>query len=201
MSTGETPGRGKPRGGNGQFTRSVDTAERDALAARLRATGASYRQIAERLNFANEGGAHRAVSRALAAVPVEDVAELRAIECARLDEITARLWSVMNTKYPVGMTAGRRIVDQHDRPIEDPAPLLAVVDRLLRITAQRARLLGLDAAPPKREAEEPSPAVLELLRGLVALLAIEPADTRDARTLLALPAVLQGETEAVHRDR
>lgn len=145
--TEASPSRGK----NGQFIRSLDTATKDTLAARLRATGMSYREIAAKLEYADESGAHRAVSRALAAVPVEAVNELRALECARMDEITARLWDMLNTRYPL-LAPGVELVGSDGKPVADPAPILAVVDRLLRISERRAKLLGLDApvrvAPP-----------------------------------------------------
>jgi len=211
VSTGETPGQGKPRGGNGRFTRSVDTAERDALAARLRARDMSFREIAQKLGYANESGACKAVARALAAVPVQDVAQLRALELERLDELSRRLWKVFDTKYPL-VTDGPQLVDKTGAYVEDPKPLLTVVDRLLRISERRAKLLGLDAAPAARVdviTEETALAVAAVLEAQLAELRahlaqqheIEPADTRDARTLLSLPTVLQGETEAVHRDR
>lgn len=138
--TEASPSRGK----NGQFIRSLDTATKDTLAARLRATGMSYREIAAKLEYADESGAHRAVSRALAAVPVEAVNELRAIECERLDELTRRLWDVLNTRYPL-LNPDVELVGPDGKPVADPAPILAVVDRLLRISERRAKLLGLDA--------------------------------------------------------
>lgn len=151
-----TPGRGK----NGQYTRTVDTATKDALAARLRATGAGYRVIAARLGYETASGAHKAVQRALAAVPVEDVAELRALECERLDVLTEKLWTVLNTRYPL-LAPGVELVGSDGKPVADPAPILAAIDRLARISEQRARLLGLNA-PTLRPPAEPKPAALEL---------------------------------------
>lgn len=154
--TGESPGRGK----NGQFIRSLDTATKDTLAARLRATGTSYKVIAARLGYTNESGAYKAVQRALAAVPVEDVTELRALECERLDVLTEKLWTVLNTRYPL-LAPGVELVGSDGKPVADPAPILAAIDRLARISEQRARLLGLNVAPPRPPAE-PKPAALAL---------------------------------------
>jgi hypothetical protein len=178
---GDSPGRGK----NGQFTRSVDTVERDSLAARLRARGTSYRVIAEKLRYSNESGAYKAVQRALAAVPVEDVGELRALESARLDELAERLWGVLNVKYPHEV-AGRMVVDQDDKPIGDPAIVIAAVDRLMRISQQRAKLLGLNVPPV-----ESKPAAGELTGQQVAmlqrLLQALPVEAAQLPALLALP--------------
>lgn len=187
--TGDSPSRGQ----NGRFTRSADTAERDSLAARLRTTGMSYREIARQLDYSDESGAYKAVSRALKAIPAEDVAELRAVECARLDALTQRLWGVLNTKYPVDMATGRQVVDQNDKPIEDPAPLLAVADRLLRISVQRSRLLGLEQQQKPEPPAPPQPAAVELLgRFLAALLpgsepqALTAASDQSLRALAAV---------------
>lgn len=152
----DNPGRGK----DGKFLRTVDNATKDALAARLRATGAGYKVIAARLGYANESGAYKAVQRALAAVPVEDVAELRALECERLDALTEKLWTVLNTRYPL-LAPGVELVGSDGKPVADPAPILAAIDRLARISEQRARLLGLNVAPPRPPAE-PRPAALAL---------------------------------------
>lgn len=152
----DNPGRGR----NGQFLRTLDGATRDTLAARLRATGTSYKVIASQLGYEGASGAYKAVQRALAAVPVEDVNELRAIECERLDVLTEKLWTVLNTRYPL-LTPGVELVGSDGKPVADPAPILAAVDRLARISEQRARLLGLNAPPPRQPAE-PKPAALEL---------------------------------------
>lgn len=174
----DNPGRGK----NGQYLRTLEGATKDAVAAGLRASGTSYKVIAAKLGYANESGAHKAVQRALASVPVEDVTELRALEAARLDALTEKVWGVLNTKYPHEV-AGRMIVDQNDKPVGDPAVILAAVDRLARISDQRARLLGLNAPAPRAPAE-PKPSGLELtaqqvavLQRLLAALPIEAADT------------------------
>ena len=186
--TAATHGRGK----NGQFIRSLTTADRDALAARLRATGMGYREIAARLGLETAGAAHRAVARALKAVPVEDVTELRAIECERLDALSQRLWTILDTRIPLGLARGQRIVDQNNEPVQDPAPVLAVVDRLLRITEKRSRLLGLDQAQkPEPQPQTPALALVEQL--LTALLQGSEQQAIGAAPVRGLPALPTGE--------
>lgn len=191
--TGESPGRGK----NGQFLRTLDTATKDTLAARLRATGASYKVIAVKLGYANESGAHKAVQRALAAVPVEDVTELRAIECERLDALTERVWTVLSTRYPL-LTPGVELVGSDGKPVADPAPILAAVDRLARISEQRARLLGLNAPPPRQPAE-PKPAVLELTERHAVILRrlLQALESQVDASPLALPMLDETPRESV----
>lgn len=190
----DNPGRGK----NGQFIRDLDTATKDALAARLRATGAGYKAIAAKLGYSNESGAYKAVQRALAAVPVEGVTELRGVEAARLDMLTEKLWDVLSSKYPHEV-GGRTVVDQHGQPVGDPAVIFGAVDRLARLSEQRARLLGLNVAPA-RTAVEPKLAALELtghqvamLQRLLQALSVEPAD---APARLALAMVAETSKEA-----
>jgi hypothetical protein len=193
----DSPGRGK----NGRFVRSLDTARKDALAAELRARGMPLWEIAGKLGYSNESGASKAIARALAAVPAEGVAELRALECERLDQLTRQLFTLLDTKYPL-LIPGRELVDQNGAPVADPGPILAVVDRLMRISQRRARLLGLDA-PVKRETEElTQPARgaleltaghLELLRALLTGLALESAEPL---ALLALPVAAETPGEA-----
>lgn len=186
----EHPGRGK----DGKFTRTLDGATKDALAVRLRTAGYGYLEIANKLGYANESGAYKAVQRALAAVPVEDVTELRALEAARLDRISEELSNLLLVKVPL-VVDGRWIVDQNDKSLRDPASVVAIVDRLLRVSEQRARLFGLNApAPeaPKRPRLELSDAHIALLQQLLEQIA--PADLPAP---LALPTAAEKTGEAL----
>lgn len=71
-------------GPEGTFTRTIETAELDAEAARLRSMRLSYAQIGRQMSC-DKTTARRRVQRALAAVPVEAVNELRAVESEALD--------------------------------------------------------------------------------------------------------------------
>lgn len=135
------------RGPTGRFIRSLDGAERDAEAARLRTRGLSYDAIGEQLGL-DKGNAYRAVQRALQATVQEPAEELRQLELARLDDMWAAVLEVLEAKH-FTVSQGR-IVYYGDVPLADDAPVLAAVDRLLRIQERRAKLLGLDA-PAKAE--------------------------------------------------
>lgn len=166
--TTPSPDRPQPRrvrGGNGQFTRSVDTAQRDAEAARLRSDGQTYQAIADRLGFGDPSTARASVERALAAVIQEPAGELRTLELDRLDRMYREVLAVLEREhvtvsngkvvskivgYEVDGDGNERRRSDGDRiPIWeivlDDAPVLAAVDRLLKIQDRRARLLGLDA--------------------------------------------------------
>lgn len=156
---------GSQRGGDGRFTRSPDTAARDAEAARLRARGLSYPRIAQELGYADHTGAYYAVKRALAAIVKEPAEEVQALELERLDMLWAKATEVLERRH-VHVSGGgvvrERVLDDngdlivvgHDddgRPIyketelEDDGPALKAIETLLKIQQRRAALLGLDA--------------------------------------------------------
>lgn len=143
VKTGDGPRR--PRGGKGRFVRSVDTAERDARACRLRSEGRSYAEIARELGFSEPTVARRAVERALVAVVAEPAGQLRTLELARLDLLLGKAWAVLQAEH-IAVSQGRVIIDpRNGEPMTDHGPVLAAIDRVLRIMERRSKLLGLDA--------------------------------------------------------
>jgi hypothetical protein len=131
------------RNSQGKFVRTPQTARRDAEAAELRAQGLSSREIAEQLGFADKGEAHHAVQRALLAIVKEPAEKLRTLELARLDAMYEAAMGVLERRH-VTVSNGK-IIYLGDEPLEDDAPVLAAIDRLLKVQERRARLLGLDA--------------------------------------------------------
>jgi hypothetical protein len=105
----------------------IVAAERQGQALALRKAGLGYAAIARQLGYAGASGAYKAIMTALRALTREPAEELRALELARLDDLLAGLWA----------DARRGNV--------------AKVDRVLKVMARRAALLGLDA--PQRFAE------------------------------------------------
>lgn len=110
----------------------------DAAAAEHRAQGRSYPQIAE-LMQCSVSTAYMRVQRAIAAVPVEAVGELRAVECARLDAVIAKLWDVVHADHPY-ISNGRRFAD-----VQDAGPVISALAGIVRASESKRRLLGLDA--------------------------------------------------------
>lgn len=155
---------------HGRYARQMDTVMRDAQALRLRARGMTYQQIADEMGYAEKGAAYKAVQRGMEEIIGEAAAEVRALEVARLDAMYAQVMKVLETEHVTvsqGRVVRRRVLDENgdpivvgqdrdDKPIYreeeilDDAPVLAAVDRLLRIQQRRAALLGLDA-PTKQE--------------------------------------------------
>jgi AraC-like DNA-binding protein len=150
--------------GNGRYERDIDTAERDAEAARLRARGRTYQQIADELGFSDKSNAHKAVQRTLAAVPVEAAEEVRKLELDKLDNLERAALEVMGRKHVFvqqGHVVRQRIGVERDadgierldadgkeiplyEDVLDDGPTLKAVETLLRVAERRARLLGLD---------------------------------------------------------
>lgn len=133
---------GPTHGPNGDFIATVETAERDAEAARLRSRGLSYRAIAAQQGV-DVHTAHDRVHRALAAIRAEGAAEARTLELERLDLAQAAVMQALEAKH-FTVNQGRVIYLGED-PMPDYGPVLAAVDRLVKISESRRKLLGLDA--------------------------------------------------------
>jgi hypothetical protein len=142
----DTPDQGHihpKRGWRGRFERSADGAQRDAQATELRGRGMTYRAIADTLGLHDASAARKAVERAMVATVAEPCEALRRLELLRLDTMAVAAWQVLDAPHPL-ISAGR-IMALNGEPLTDPQPVLASIDRLLRIAERRARLLGLDA--------------------------------------------------------
>lgn len=143
-------------GNDGRFTRTLEGAERDTEAARLKSRGLSYPQIARNLGYETASGAYKAVQRALAAVPAESVDELRRIQSEQIDALTAKAIEVLESTHYAFTVHGDLVRGpegpngEPGEPLLDPAPTLAAIDRLIRLAERRSKLMGLDA-PSRHE--------------------------------------------------
>lgn len=95
-------------------------AERRAEALQHRRRGLSYREVADVMGI-SVGRAHQLVAEALEHVIVGEVEELRALESSRLDAAQEAIWP--------------KVLKGN----------INAIDSFLRLSARRARLLGLDA--------------------------------------------------------
>lgn len=156
---------GSTRDGNGRFSRDPGTAARDAEACRLRARNLTYRQIADELGI-DVRSAYDGVQRALKDTLQEPADDLRRLELERLDELARQARGVMEaTHYVVDKGS---VVIWEGSPLLDDAPVLAAVDRLLKVQERRAKLLGLDS--PQRVSVD-AQQIGEDIKGLLAALA------------------------------
>jgi hypothetical protein len=173
-------------------------ADRRQQALDLRKQGKSYRAIGDELSI-SEAQAHRDVKAALARLAELELAsaeELRALELARLDTLAVEAWRILMSTHPY--ISGGKVLSgftTEGKPIglTDDGPKLQAVDRLLRISESRRKLLGLDAAPkvPLNPDGTPYAASYVELRAVVLNLLAPYPDLR-----LALAAALDQETAA-----
>lgn len=82
-----------------------------------------------------------------------------AIETAKLDALEQAAWQVLKARH-ITVQHGKIVRDEDDKPIEDDAPVLAAIDRLVKIAERRSRLRGLDA-PTRVEVDDARRAQIE----------------------------------------
>ncbi len=130
------------------------TAERRAKLIQERLKGRLFEDIWEELGYASRSAAtkdfHRAFELRIADQRTS-VEVYRELELTRLDQYTLEAIQVLHTRHYAITPSGK--VGRHpetDEVLIDDGPTLAALDRLLKIQARRARLLGLDA-PQKME--------------------------------------------------
>jgi hypothetical protein len=132
--------------------RSVAQIEKDAQAVELRRRNLTYRQIAAQMGWKSQKTAYEAVHRGLADAIQEPADEVRRLELERLDEYARHALRVLATPH---LVVSQGIVVVHpvsEEPLTDDQPVLQALDRLIKISERRSRLLGLDA-PVKTRVE------------------------------------------------
>lgn len=126
-------------------------AERRNRAVQMRNARHTWQEISDALGYSSSGAACKDVSRALdiAKAALNETAEVhRAQALERLDAMYAAAWRVLSM-YHVKINNGDviRLTDETTGEtvfLEDTAPVLAAIDRLVKIEERRARLLGTD---------------------------------------------------------
>jgi hypothetical protein len=137
------------KGPNGKFIASDETAQLDAYAARLRRRSMTYEAIGLEMGE-DESTVRGRVLRCLDAVRREPAAALVALELDKLDAIEREALAVLETFHYV--VSDGRVVSYaqtegaEPTPLKDSGPVLAALDRLLKTSDARRKLLGLDAA-------------------------------------------------------
>jgi hypothetical protein len=126
-----------------------ETQERRAEAVRLRRRGVSFEDIGDALGVTKQR-AHQIYRAALAEIPAQEVAEYRAEQAERLDEMLRKAYEVLERKH-ITVNNGK-VIYLDDEPMEDDAPTLMAIKTILQIEERRAKLLGLDA-PARQQVE------------------------------------------------
>lgn len=133
----------RARDQHGRIVRTPDQMERDHQAAALKSQGKTFREIGEHFGITPQG-AFDMVKRAIADIPRENTEELIALELAKLDAVEAKAYEIMTKHHAYVSPSGKVVYDEGER-LQDDGPVLAAMDRLLKVAAQRAKLLGLNA--------------------------------------------------------
>lgn len=173
--------------------------QRDAEALLLKAQGWTYTRIAGHMGYVNESGARKAVERAKTAAVRETSDEARTLILADLSEAKRHAWEVLQRRHLMVSNGHvvRRFVDvERDadgierlgmdgktipvfEDVEDDGPVLAAIDRIVKIDQEMAKILGA-YAPEKHEHEHRSigeidARLIELAEQVAAVGAGDPA--------------------------
>jgi len=79
-----------------------------------------------------------------------DATKHREIEVGKLDLLEQKLWAMIDEDYYT-VSNGQVVYMETGDPVPDIDPILKIVDRILKVSERRAKLLGLDK-PVKVEA-------------------------------------------------
>ena len=79
-----------------------------------------------------------------------DAARHREIEVQKLDLLEEKLWAMVDEDYYT-VSNGQVVYMESGEPVPDIDPVLKVIDRILKVSERRSKLLGLDK-PVKVEA-------------------------------------------------
>jgi len=115
----------------------------------LRDEGLTFREIAAEVNrdvhttWNHYQKAMRDIPAPMVAAHAEQVANRREEQLRRIDMEREAVLEVLAARH-VTVSNGK-VMYEEDRPILDDAPVLAAVDRLIKLDDQEAKLLGLNA--------------------------------------------------------
>lgn len=180
MTRGEPPN-------HGPASRAAVT-QRRAKAIELKNRGLTWQQVAEQVPYLDTEGnpsaafAHVDVTRALKQANKEmslGLEEYRNLARLRLDVLRRQVFAVLARPHYL-YHAGKPVLDENGDPVRDDAPILAAVDRLLKIEERQAKIDGTDASEKltiamDRRTEEETAVVVEAILAGANAVDLEPA--------------------------
>lgn len=114
----------------------------------MRVAGVPVSVIARELGVSESivyNDVHRSM-RARTAELDEAAAELRALEVEKLDTMERRAWGAVHREHLHIAASGKvALHPETEEPLPDDGATLAAIDRLVKISERRCRMLGLDA--------------------------------------------------------
>lgn len=142
----------KAHGGNGDFVRDPDVAERDRKAMELHARGRTWQQIADELGYSDRAHACKQVMRAYARADKQPVEAMRESMNGKLEKLYQMAMEVAEARH-LKVVNGSVVFDPEQGGVmEDDAPVLAAIDRMTRLLERMAKVNGIDA-PTKVQAQ------------------------------------------------
>lgn len=130
--------------------RTLADKERDAGAVELYRRGMTYRQIAAQMGWRSPASVGNAISRALADDHQAANEEVRQILLDRLQDYRRSAWEVLTGTHYVTTQSGKLVEGPGGGYLEDDAPVLNALDRLLKIDDREAVLRDLYPAAKHR---------------------------------------------------
>lgn len=126
--------------------------EQKAIALRLQ--GKTFEQIAEEVGYADRASAYMRTMNAIRREVVEDVAEIRDLEIARIDAMVDSLWPVAMGDPDLirqFLDTAKLMPMRDDSAAEvvyviSPLAKLQAIDKMIKLMERRSRFLGLDHA-------------------------------------------------------
>lgn len=153
------------------------TAYRDAEALACRARGWTYDRVAAEMGYTDRSGARKAVERAMSAAVRETAEEAKTLLLADLNAVKKEAWAVLEASH-ITVSQGRVVCitgpDGDEVPVPDDAPVLAAIDRIVKIDQEIAKIYG--AYAPARSEVITLDAVDAKIRELEAELGVAGAD-------------------------
>jgi hypothetical protein len=134
-------------GGHEGTARRARIDERRRRMVELRCAGWTWQKISDELGYGGPGNACRDLNATLkrnAETLALSVEAYRELELERLDDMTRRLEAIYTKRHPI-LHKGEIVRDENDAPLEDDGPLLMTIDRLLKVSESRRKLLGTDS--------------------------------------------------------
>jgi Sigma-70, region 4 len=166
------------------FTARADVAARRARVLQLRIEQRPYADIAAELGI-SESTARTDYQRSLEQLKRDQdatAATARSLELAKLDQLEQAAYRVLRARH-ITVQHGKIVRDEDGQVVEDDAPVLQAIDRLVRIAARRATLTGMDA-PTRIEVDDARRAEIERLAAELAAAAgvadVDPGGTGTA---------------------
>lgn len=135
----------------GSIKTARNLARRDK-ALDMRIAGATWKEIAEKCGYSSQGRASTDVHNELRRREVEEgakLSELRAVELLRLEKLWEKAYALLDVDTP--MVSHGKVIYQEDPdtgervPVRDVTPVLAAIDRCVRVAERKSKLLGADS--------------------------------------------------------